>query len=177
MNAPAQPVPPPAFTIRPAVFADARGIYGLIIDHCDRLVVRSLSNVIEHIDRFLVAVTPDGEVVGAIAYEFLAEFGDPLRTTAELQSVCVKPAWRKRGIGRAIVEAQIRRLEPYCVWQIIVLTYEVEFFERLGFERIDKRQIMHKLYRGCANCSKHESPFTCPEVAMARTGTSAPAQG
>ena len=73
--------------------------------------------------------------------------------------------------------AQIRRLESYCVWQIIVLTYEVEFFERLGFERIDKRQIMHKLYRGCANCSKHESPFTCPEVAMARTGTPAPAQG
>ena len=26
---------------------------------------------------------------------------------------------------------------------------------------------MHKLYMGCLNCSKYDSPFTCPEVAMA----------
>jgi len=25
---------------------------------------------------------------------------------------------------------------------------------------------MHKIYTGCINCTKYDSPFTCPEVAM-----------
>jgi hypothetical protein len=28
---------------------------------------------------------------------------------------------------------------------------------------------MHKIYTGCINCTKYDSPFTCPEVAMALT--------
>ena len=29
-------------------------------------------------------------------------------------------------------------------------------------------KIMHKLYTGCINCTKHADPFTCPEKAMIR---------
>ncbi|MGN0844414.1 MAG: GNAT family N-acetyltransferase [Kiritimatiellia bacterium] len=157
-------------TIRPATFTDARGIYTLIASDCERLITRSLTNVIENIDRFMVAVSDRGEIVGTIAYQLWAEFGNPLKTTAELQSVCVKPDWRKCGVDRAMVDAQLKRLEGLRVWQIIVLTFETQFFRHMGFEKVDKHLIMHKLYRGCANCSKHESPFTCPEVAMARPG-------
>lgn len=156
--------------IRPATFMDARDIYALIASDCERLITRSLTNVIENIDRFMVAVSDAGEIVGTIAYQLWAEFGNPLKTTAELQSVCVKPDWRKCGVGRAMVSAQLKRLEGLRVWQIIVLTFETRFFHHMGFETVDKHLIMHKLYRGCANCSKHESPFTCPEVAMARPG-------
>lgn len=154
--------------IRPARVGDAKRIFSLIREHADVLVVRSMANVVEHLDRFLVAVSPEGEVVGTIAYEILAEIGETERTSAELQSVCVAESQRGHGLGRRLVKAQLDRLDSIGIRQTIVLTFETEFFRRLGFFPADKHSLMHKLYRGCLNCSKHESPFTCPEVAMVR---------
>jgi hypothetical protein len=31
---------------------------------------------------------------------------------------------------------------------------------------IPKTEILHKIYSGCINCTKHVNPFTCPEVSM-----------
>ena len=156
-----------AVRIRPAVYEDARPVYRLVREHSDALLVRPLSNVLEHLDRFLVAEAPGGEIVGAICYGLWPEIGDELRTSAELQSVCVAAAWRRRGVGRRLVLAQIDRLRALHVGQIVVLTYATAFFASLGFREIDKHAIMYKLYTGCVNCPKHEDPFTCPERAMA----------
>ncbi|NLB56022.1 MAG: GNAT family N-acetyltransferase, partial [Lentisphaerae bacterium] len=49
---------------------------------------------------------------------------------------------------------------------IIVLTFTPEFFAKFGFVETSKEKLMHKLYMGCMNCTKYDSPFTCPEVAM-----------
>ena len=153
--------------IRPAVYEDARPICNLIRTHADALIVRPLSNVLEHLDRFLVAEAPDGRLVGTLAYGLWPEIGDELRTSAELQSVCVDPAWRRGGVGRRLVRAQVERLRALHVGQIVVLTFATDFFASLGFHEIDKRTIMYKLYTGCMNCAKHDDPFTCPEHAMA----------
>ncbi|NLB69150.1 MAG: GNAT family N-acetyltransferase [Lentisphaerae bacterium] len=152
-------------TVRQAVFADVRSIYSLIKENDDMLIVRSISDVVQHIDRFLVADS-GGELVGAIAFEILPEVGDVTRTSIELQSVCVKDGWRHRGIGKRLVEAQIERLRPLKAYQFVVLTFSEKFFEKLGFVEVPKTTMMHKIYMGCINCTKHESPFTCPEKAM-----------
>lgn len=151
--------------VRQALFTDVRGIYTLIKGNTDMLVPRSMSDVVQHIDRFLVAEC-GGELVGAIAYEFLPEIGDAERTSVELQSVCVKDGWRNRGVGQMLVRGQIERLLPLKPYQLVVLTFAEKFFEKLGFRAVPKQTMMHKLYMGCINCTKHESPFTCPEVAM-----------
>ena len=156
-----------AFEIRPARYEDARPIYALIRANSDTLLMRPLSNVLENLDRFLVAEAADGAVVGTVCYGLWPEIGNELGTSAELQSVCVDAAWRRRGVGKRIVSAQIERLRALHVGQIVVLTYAVEFFAGLGFREIDKHAIMYKLYTGCMNCPKHDDPFTCPEHAMA----------
>ena len=155
-----------SFSIRPARYEDARPVYSLIRANSDALLVRSLSNVLENLDRFLVAEAADGAVVGAVCYGLWPEIGNELRTSAELQSVCVDASWRRR-VGRRLVLAQIDRLRALHVGQIVVLTYATDFFASLGFREIDKHAIMYKLYTGCMNCPKHDDPFTCPERAMA----------
>ena len=166
------------FTVRPARCEDARAIHALIRRHSDALLARSIGNVLENLDRFLVAEAAGGTVVGALAYGLWPEIGDESRTSAELQSVCVEASWRRRGVGRALALAQIERLRALHVGQIVVLTYAIGFFESLGFRAIDKRTIMYKLYTGCVNCPKHENPFTCPESAMALPlSPAAPAPG
>jgi len=155
--------------IRTATFRDTRAIFNLIRDNSEELLSRSIADIVQNIDRFVVAVDPtDDEPLGAAAYDFLPEIGDIKRTSVEIKSVCVKDGWRGKNIGKMLVEAQIARLLPLEPYQFVVLTFAVGFFEKLGFEIVPKTTLMHKLYIGCINCVKHESPFTCPEQAMVR---------
>ena len=156
------------FQVRTAKLADAEGIYALIREHTIELVPRSLGNVVENIDRFLVAEGPDGALAGCVTYQVWPEIGDPLKATVELQSVAVRETCRRKGIGSMLVKgalARVRVLEPA---DVTVLTLTPEFFATLGFREIPKTRIMHKLYTGCINCTKHADPFTCPEIAMRR---------
>jgi amino-acid N-acetyltransferase len=81
--------------------------------------------------------------------------------------VAVDKALKGQGIGTRLVEAVIARIREFKPAQIIVLTFTPDFFGKLGFVKVAKETLMHKLYMGCVNCSKYDNPFTCPEVAMA----------
>ncbi len=155
------------FSIRPARLSDAERIYALIRLNDDQLVPRSLGNIVESIDRFFVAEA-DGEMAGCASYQIHPELGSPEGATVEIVSVAVKSIFRRRGIGRALVEAVSARASEFSPRETVVLTFAPEFFGSLGFREIPKTKVMHKLYTGCINCTKHTDPFTCPEIAMVR---------
>ena len=153
--------------IRAATLRDAERIYALISLNRDMLVPRSLGNVVESIDRFALAEC-DGEMVGCAAYQIHPEIGDAEAATVEIVSVAVKSAFRRRGIGRLLVEAVAERARRFAPREVLALTFAPEFFRKLGFTETPKTEVMHKLYTGCINCTKHANPFTCPEIAMKR---------
>ncbi|NLF23042.1 MAG: GNAT family N-acetyltransferase [Lentisphaerae bacterium] len=151
--------------VRSATLDDVPSIFELIREHADDLIARSLNDIVQNIDRFYVA-EGDGRIVGCAAWSLLPEVGDVSHTSVEIKSVAVRAPWRTRGVGRLLVQAVIDRVLPLNVAQLLVLTFAPEFFAKLGFREIPKTQIMHKIYMGCINCTKHANPFTCPEVAM-----------
>ena len=153
--------------IRAATLKDAERIFALVHLNNDQLVPRSLGNIVESIDRFFVAEA-DGEMVGCAAFQVHPEIGNAEAATVEIVSVAVKSMFRRRGIGRLLVEAVIARVAAFAPREVLVLTFAPEFFKSLGFHEIPKTQVMHKLYTGCINCTKHADPFTCPEIAMKR---------
>ena len=155
------------FQIRSATLADAERIYAMIDLNRDQLVPRSLGNVVEIVDRFFIAEA-EGEMVGCATYQVHPEFGDARAATVEVQSLAVKRMFRRRGIGKALVEAVIARVAGFGCREVVALTFAPEFFGALGFVEIPKTKVMHKLYTGCVNCTKHTDPFTCPEIAMKR---------
>ena len=154
-------------TIRVAELRDAERIYALISGNSDQLVPRSLGNVVETIDRFVLAEAA-GELVGCAAYQIHPEIGNAEAASVEVVSVAVTAAFRRRGIGRLLVEAVLAKVATFRPREVVVLTFAPEFFRSLGFVEIAKTEIMHKLYTGCINCTKHTNPFTCPEIAMKR---------
>ena len=156
-------------TIRAATLKDAEKIFALIALNKDMLVPRSLGNIVESIDRFVIAEA-EGEMVGCAAYQIHPEIGDAEAVTVEIVSVAVKSIFRKRGIGRLLVEAIVRNAARFNPKEVLVLTFAPEFFAKLGFAETPKTEVMHKLYTGCINCTKHADPFTCPEIAMKRVG-------
>lgn len=157
----------PEFTLRAARLGDAARIFAMIRSHPDELIPKPMGDIVAAIDRFIVAEA-DGDIVGCASYSILPEIGVAERATVELQSVAVVAKYRKFGIGRALIEALLERVAPFCPEEVLVLTFVPGFFERLGFREIPKSKVMHKLYFGCIHCTKHADPFTCPEIAMSR---------
>lgn len=153
------------FTIRNAGFADTVAIFALIKKNPKELVPRSPSDIVQNIDRFLVC-EHGGKIAGVVSWAILPEIGRAAHPTVEIKSLAVDKSFREKGLGRRLVEAAIKRVKMLQPEQIIVLTFTPDFFRKFGFVEISKVTIMHKLYSGCINCTKYDSPFTCPEVAM-----------
>ena len=154
-------------TIRAATLRDAEKVFALVSLNKDMLVPRSLGNIVESIDRFVIAEA-EGEMVGCASYQIHPEIGNAEAATVEIVSVAVKSMFRKRGIGRLLVDAIVANVKRFSPKEVLVLTFAPEFFAKLGFVETPKTEVMHKLYTGCINCAKHANPFTCPEIAMKR---------
>jgi len=149
----------------PAGFEDAQAIFELIRAFPQELVPRSMSDIIENIDRSLVCKSGD-DLLGTVSWQIMPEMGSHLEPSVEIKSLAVKDGRQRQGIGEMLVSAAIESIRPLHAAQAVVLTFAPAFFERFGFEEVPKEKLMHKIYTGCINCTKYDSPFTCPEIAM-----------
>lgn len=154
------------YIIRPAHLDDAEKIFELIRRHSDELIVKPLGDIISNIDRFMV-VESKGTIYGCAAWKIIPEIGEPKNASVEIQSVAVEEELRGHDAGSKLVNTILESVKRFDPLQAIVLTFAPEFFRKLGFREIPKTSVMHKLYMGCINCTKHANPFTCPEIAMA----------
>jgi len=156
----------PDIAVRNAAFKDAEAIFALIKTYPMELLPRSISDIAENIDRSLVCEWQGG-IVGTVSWSILPEIGHVRHPAVEIKSLAVKKALVHKGVGGKLIQAAIKRIRVLNPSQIIVLTFTPGFFARMGFKEVPKASLMHKLYMGCINCTKYDSPFTCPEVAMA----------
>jgi amino-acid N-acetyltransferase len=159
--------------VRRATLRDARQICALVKENPEELMVRALGDIVRFIDRFFV-ISAGRRLLGCASYSILPDVGDYSSATVELRSVAIRSTHRGMGLGSQLVDAVLAHIRTFHKGPIIVLTYTPEFFAKSGFARISKRDIMHKIYSECVNCTKHGNPFTCPEVAMAYAGEGKP---
>lgn len=146
--------------VRPARVSDAERICELVNEYAERglMLHRSLESVYRSLRSFLVA-EDDGRVVGCAAVEVF--WGD----LAEIRSLAVAPDRRGGGIGAALADAAIRDAARLGISRLFALTYESGFFERFGFEIIDRGLLPEKVWSVCLNCPKADA---CDEIAMIR---------
>jgi len=96
----------------------------------------------------------------------MPEMGSHLEPSVEIKSLAVSSDMRGKGIGTALVHAALEHIRPLHPLQVVVLTFVPDFFRVFGFREVPKEELIHKIYTGCINCTKYDSPFSCPEVAM-----------
>lgn len=147
--------------IRKATIDNVERIHALISAFAreELMLARSRSELYESLRDFFVAVTADGQVVACGGLEIA--WAD----LAEIKSLAVDAAWKGKGLGRRIVEACIDEARELGVRRVFALTYQVDFFEKLGFRQIPKEELPHKIWSHCLNCPKFPD---CDEVAVAR---------
>ena len=82
---------------------------------------------------------------------------------AEIRSLAVQADRQRTGLGRKLVEACVAEARELGIGRVFTLTYEVEFFRRMGFVMVDKNVFPHKIWVDCLNCPKFPD---CDEVAL-----------
>lgn len=123
------------------------------------MLFRSLSNLYEHLRDFFVAEKA-GAVVGCAAVELV------WRDLAEVKSLAVDESARGKGVGKKLVRAAIDEARRLKLSRLFALTREREFFEKLGFQEVDKDTLPHKVWSDCIHCPIREN---CDEIAMVFT--------
>ncbi len=144
--------------LRNAKISDVEAIHGLVSSYAerDRMLFRSMADIYENLQTFTVAEA-DGAIVGCCALEII--WAD----LAEIKSLAVDQANKEQGIGRLLVAAAVEQAGRLDVPRVFALTLEPEFFEKLGFEMVEKDALSMKVWSDCARCPKQEN---CDEIAV-----------
>ena len=82
----------------------------------------------------------------------------------EIRSLAVNREYQGKGIGKKIVSNLLKEAKEIGLKEVLVLTYQKEFFEKLGFREIPKESIPDKkIWADCIKCKFFPN---CNETAL-----------
>jgi amino-acid N-acetyltransferase len=148
--------------IRKAVIGDIRHIHRLLAGYGEKglLLARPLSELYDHLRDFSVLVDDSAAdpIVGACALNICWE------DLAEIRSLAVLERHQRRGYGARLVRSCLQEAVEFGLKRVFALTYEEAFFAGLGFRKVEKSVLPHKVWADCLRCAKYPD---CDETAMA----------
>jgi len=144
--------------IRSAKIPDVKAIYSLINFYAerDKMLFRSMADIYENLQAFIV-VELNGNVVGCCALQII--WSD----LAEVKSLAVDEANTEKGIGKMLVAAATEQARQLGLPRVFALTLNPDFFEKMGFQVIEKDTLPMKVWSDCARCPKQQN---CDEIAV-----------
>ncbi|MDD2672871.1 MAG: N-acetyltransferase [Syntrophales bacterium] len=147
--------------LRKARIGDVKTIHLLINTSSGKgeMLPRSLMDIYGSLRDFFIYIDEDtGRLAGICAMTIIWE------NLAEVRSLFVEESCRGRGIGKMLVEACISEAITLQLYRIFTLTYQKEFFRKLGFGAVERSTLPEKIWSDCFRCPKY--PDFCDETAM-----------
>ncbi len=143
--------------IRKAVMADVPAILELVNGYAKAglMLMKSPYQIYRNIQGFWVCEL-DGQVAGC------CRLNVTWQNLAEISSLAVLSSFKRRGIGRALVNKAIEDGIALGITEFFTLTYQDAFFESCGFVSIEKDKLPHKVFGDCLMCPKIDN---CDELA------------
>lgn len=144
--------------IRKAKISDLKETQRLINDFAKRgqMIPRSLNELYETLRDFVICES-GGKIYGVCALHIMWE------DLAEIRSLAVEKRFQGQGIGKNLVKHCIREAKNLGIKRIFALTYQPEFFKKMGFLDTDKATLPQKIWGDCIRC--HRFP-DCDENAV-----------
>ncbi len=144
----------PVYPVRPARTSDVWFIRELVEPLVQRRILLGKETVVffEAIQEFRVAEDGEGNPIGCGALHVMWE------DLAEVRTLAVTSEWLHRGVGHALLaqlEADARALG---LSRLFCLTFEVDFFERHGFEQMSDDAIDPTVYSELVRSPMRVSP-------------------
>jgi amino-acid N-acetyltransferase len=146
-------------TIRPATVQDVPAILEMVNRFAAQNIMlpRTEASVRQSIDDWLVAVSADDRLAGCGSLVALTD------TLVEIRSLATHEDFQGQGVGGNLVLALVEMAREQDYEQVCALTLRTSFFERLGFEVVDRWSISPKVWQACIYCAKFHH---CDEVAV-----------
>jgi amino-acid N-acetyltransferase len=156
----AEPASQLRFSIRKATMRDIPEILALINGYAASGVMlpRTEFELSEAIRDFSVAIL-GGTLLGCGALHFYSP------SAAEIRSLAVSEEAKTHGVGRKLVEALVAEAEQHELGAVFAFTYVVEFFNKVGFQEVERGMLPLKAWKDCVRCPKFQ---VCDEIAVLR---------
>ena len=144
--------------VRRAKIVDVPAMVKLINSYAQKgiLLGRPMIEMYESIRTFFVVERDDKIVACGSLSVVWSDIG-------EIRTVAVEDGYKGLGLGRQLVEALINDAKDLELPRLFCLTYQPEFFKKLGFYGIDKSEWPHKVWKDCINCPKFPD---CDEISL-----------
>jgi len=149
--------------VRSAKIGDVAAIYSLVGFYAERekMLFRSMADIYENLQSFAVAEL-EGRVVGCCCLQIV--WSD----LAEIKSLAVDQTSTGAGAGKMLVSSALEQARLLGLPRVFAFTLEPDFFEKMGFEIIDKESLPMKVWSDCAKCPKQQN---CDEIAVIKSVT------
>jgi amino-acid N-acetyltransferase len=146
--------------VRKALMRDIPPILALINGYAAKGVMlpRTEFELSEAIRDFTVVYRGD-RFLGCGALHFYSP------TIAEIRSLAVHEEAKTHGVGRKLIEALAAEAESYELDAVFAFTYVVDFFNKVGFEVVERGALPLKAWKDCVRCPKFQA---CDEIAVLR---------
>jgi amino-acid N-acetyltransferase len=146
--------------IRKATVDDVKKIQKLVNYYAKRekMLPRSLNELYENIRDFFVYLEGKN-IYGCCALHIDWE------DLAEIKSLAVDNSKGGKGIGAKLLNECLKDAKSLKVRKVFALTYVPGFFEKFGFQIVDKKELPHKIWSECIRCMYFPG---CKEIAMAK---------
>ena len=150
----------PLLTVRKAVMHDIAPILALINGYAASgvMLARTEFEMSEAIRDFTV-VYRGNEFLGCGALHFYTP------TLGEIRSLAVHQHAKTHGVGRKVVEALVLEAQEYELDAVFAFTYVDEFFNKVGFQVVERGVLPLKAWKDCVRCPKFSA---CDEIAVLR---------
>ena len=135
--------------IRKAVITDIKQVQKLVNEYAKReeMLPRALNELYESIRDFFV-YDDGGKILGVCALRILWE------DLAEVRSLAVLKEHQRAGIGKALVKKCLKEARDLGIRRVFALTYQPDFFKKIGFMDTDKSKLPQKIWGDCLKCHK-----------------------
>jgi amino-acid N-acetyltransferase len=139
---------------------DANSMHRLISYFADKgeMLPRALSEIYDGIRDYFVVRKGDRVIACAALHVTWADL-------AEIRSLAVDKKEQNQSIGSLLTQACLEEAKELGIPRVFCLVRKPAFFEKHGFQLIDKKELPQKVWAECYRCPKFPD---CDEVALIR---------
>ena len=137
---------------------DANSMHRLISYFADKgeMLPRALSEIYDGIRDYFVVRKGDRVIACAALHVTWADL-------AEIRSLAVDKKEQNQSIGSLLTQACLEEAKELGIPRVFCLVRKPAFFEKHGFQLIDKTELPQKVWAECYRCPKFPN---CDEVAL-----------
>lgn len=133
--------------IRQAKVSDVKTMHSLIGFYAENkeMLPRPINDLYENIQEFVVAEDKK-KVIACCALHVSWE------DLAEIKALAVSQNHQHKGIGTKLVHVLHKRAVQLGIKKTFALSFKPAFFERMGYTRIAREKLPHKIWGECVKC-------------------------